>query len=154
MTHNQATEHPQLHAGVGLGNDKLACKALQRTTHQARDNAYQLTHLLTHFFVLPVNIEHPQISASREFPPSTSPRCLWTVCHTRIWVKMVTHNPTPQPMAPQLPSQNQQIPVTSDHEHSTMSSHSSSKPPALFSPKHQVLCCFHAPPNRPPICSH
>ena len=65
----------------------------------------------THFFILSLNIEHPQTSASREFPPGTGPHFLRTVCQPRAPCEHVSNMPAPHPTIRQLPLQNQQIPV-------------------------------------------
>ena len=112
---------------------------------RARLRLTRVQHLPTPCFILSINIEHPDNSESREFPPSTSSHVSWTVCHPRG--EHIYHELAPKPIARRLPSQKQQIPVTTDHSKSILSTHSSFQPPAPFSAKaspsesgHEKMC--------------
>ena len=120
---------------VGLGYDQLACRAFQRKMQRAkREEGNSLTtthtHLSTHF--VKINIEHPELSASKAFTPSTGPHLLWTVYHPRVAVMVFLHMLAPHLFLRQRPSQNLHISVTSDQTTPDSSSDSSVRPLATF----------------------
>ena len=81
-THTRSTRHPQINAGawgsVAINSRakhptiNATCKEKgreRREPHRHSANAH--THLSTHFINFSISIEHPEISASREFLPGT-----------------------------------------------------------------------------------
>ena len=113
----QSTAHPSHKTStdqrkrVGLGNDQLACKAFQRKMHHARETPMSI-HVCP-----PTSSCFLSSSNSPKFQhPVRSHQAQAHISHGRYPFKSMGENVHPHhiPAARQVPSQNPQIPATSD----------------------------------------